>query len=163
MKNGQYEKNGEHVFDTGTISYEKNTIKIRKWEDLNGAEEAIYKIEVNSQDIYVLNVISKHYICRILREHVLNNNIIRVLEVFGFNVELITTPKLTKAEWHALNYYKLTHDAVIVKKIRNGLNAYYDKHGLVQSTCHDGLFEFIKEGDKAYNIDEMLTWEVIGE
>jgi len=135
---------------------ENKIMKIKKWEDLHGFENekciikkahSCISIDFKNGDFISVAIISL--------EELENNTILSVLKLFGFDVEFVEEPKLTKRDRLWLEVMELNRDHSI--KIEDEMsNIYISNH---KSPFTNDLFRNLEIG-KIYTIGELMKLEV---
>lgn len=145
-------------------------IKIKRLKDLN-------RVENENYSLIVMDSINMIYVHSLFYERIAgtiyydtNDEILSVLKSYGFDVEFDNDVKLTKAEWHMLNYLKIQHKMkYLCRNKDSSIFAFTKKPTKTNekwtgSLCYSIYFELFPvvkwEDSKIYNINEMLTWEV---
>ncbi|NCU25102.1 hypothetical protein EOM86_00065 [Candidatus Nomurabacteria bacterium] len=141
-------------------------MKISKWEELNEVQNDYHCIIINNQFIY-LQTFGETIVS--ISKDVKKELIIKTLKLFGFDIEFEEAPKLSKREWHLVNY--LPEEWWIARKEDMGIYVYNaePKNGsngigtpvFWQGMLLDGrIFPFITP-DRAWSVKELRELEVV--
>ncbi len=146
-------------------------MKIREWEELDGLQHNDLALSVLRGCCGIRIIIFKYndYMPVEINTSATNEQRLAILKVFGFDVEFVEPPKLTKRE-RALCEYLPADWWIARDKGRNNLFAYEVKpfkNGAYWSCCKNLMyldwckFDFIKwEDAEPYQVSDLLKLEV---
>jgi hypothetical protein len=134
-------------------------LKIKKWEQLDGKQNEIFRINYESKDIQIYKL-DGNYVAEIRHKYTSDEwktTILAWLKLFGFNIEFIEPPKLTQKEMDAvkgllaLGFERIQRDVIDLKLYLKRRD--YLTYILLPSDLFKGL-----ENCQDYDLSEMLSW-----
>ena len=145
-------------------------MKIKEWIEVDGKEYGYYRLQCVGICVGVRNKKTNFLIAEVNTSEVSKMVVINFLKLFGFDIEFIEPPKLSKREMHLVNY--LLEEYWVAKNKDGGIYVYKSK----PSKMTDGfwgpvfwqemllnirMFPFI-QSDRAWSVKELRELEVEG-
>jgi len=142
-------------------------MKIKKWGDLDGKRNAFYRLQYVDKLIGVRGVLSNCLILEADTKEVSKDAIIDILKLFGFGIEFEEPPKLSKREYHLVNYlhedWWLARDMLLYafqsKPIKTDSGYFCGQANDDFIRIPKDLFPFITS-DRAWSVKELRELEV---
>ena len=140
-------------------------MKISKWEELNEVQNDYHCIIINNQFIY-LQTFGETIVS--ISKDVKKELIIKTLKLFGFDVEFKKPQKLSKREYHLVNYldecYWIARHAdmgiyVYKAEPKKGSNGFWTPVFWQEMLLDGRLFPFVTP-DRAWSVKELRELEV---
>ena len=143
-------------------------MKISKWEELDGIESGKYQVSKYYDSIGIREITEDTDCVDICFTATSKEKTLAILKVFGFDIEFEEAPKLSKREWHLVNFleecwwiardeskYLYAHEIRPSKS--NGEWGSLARHDFIE--LPDVLFPFITP-DRAWSVKELRELEV---
>ena len=139
-------------------------MKISKWEELNEVRNDYHRIVINNQFIY-LQTFGETIVS--ISKDVKKELIIKTLKLFGFDIEFEEAPKLSKREWHLVNFLSedwwIARDMILYafqsKPIKTNNGYFCGQPNDDYKRLANDLFPFVTFG-RAWSVKELRGLEV---
>ena len=143
-------------------------MKISKWSDLNGIESDEYRLFVSKDYVQIRKFMLLTSGIYLYFNFMSDDMILAILKLFGFDVEFKKPQKLSKREYHLVNYldesYWIARHAdmgiyVYKAEPKKGSNGFWTPVFWQEMLLDGRLFPFITP-DRAWSVKELRELEV---
>ncbi|MCK9482498.1 MAG: hypothetical protein M0R38_12220 [Bacteroidia bacterium] len=145
-------------------------MKINKWEELDDLKNGKYRVGKYCGFIAVQTITKCRDVVEIYFDTTPKDKILAILKLFGFDIEFEEAPKLSKREWHLVNYlpedWWIARNMILYafqsKPIETSVGYFCGKPNDEHIKLTNGLFPFIGY-DRAWSVKELRELEVSSE
>jgi len=142
-------------------------MKISKWSDLNGIESDEYRLFVSKDYVQIRKFMLLTSGIYLYFNFMSDDMILAILKLFGFDIEFEETPKLSKKEWHLVNFLSedwwIARDMILYafqsKPIKTNNGYFCGQLNDDYKRLANDLFPFVTFG-RAWSVKELRGLEV---